>query len=126
MQNVSASVIPLPTTVRDLVRSKPATRTLHDMVEELYLRLYDNSRFHALNEAVYRSQAVEGSIDADDHEAARMTRELANEINSPVKNEKLATIVKSLRFVARRYNQSRKERRNTLGGTILPSTTIEE
>jgi hypothetical protein len=40
--------------------------------------------------------------------------------NSPLKREKLAPINQSLAVVLRRYHKSRKERRQTVGGKIVP------
>jgi hypothetical protein len=41
--------------------------------------------------------------------------------NHPLGREKLATISKALGVVLRRYHQSRKERRNMIGGQPVPA-----
>jgi hypothetical protein len=48
-----------------------------------------------------------------------MIRARATKENSPVAREKLATLVKSLGIVLRRYGLSRKERRQTVAGEIV-------
>ena len=83
--------------------------------------LCDDKDYIDLLTAIYDEQAVEGSLSADNVMAAQMIRERANKIDgSEVKDEKLATISKSLGVVLRRYGASRKERRQTVHGEIVP------
>jgi hypothetical protein len=69
-------------------------------------------RFRALLHAIYNPQAVEGSMIADDFEAARMIRENAAELNRPeLVSEKLTTIKQALGVVTRRCHADRASRR---------------
>ena len=66
---------------------------------------------------------MEGSLSADNIMAAEMIRAKAKKIDdsSELVGEKLATISKaSRRRPVRRYRSSRKERRQMLGGEIIP------
>ena len=95
-------------------------RTLNDQVEELHLILVENPQYRAYLRAVVDPQAVEGSLSTDNVMAAMMIRDRAKKVDSEVKDEKLATIILSLGVVLRRYGFSRKQRRNELGGKIVP------
>jgi hypothetical protein len=77
--------------------------------------------------AVYDEQAVEGSLAADNIEAARMIREKAKTIEDhSLAHEKLATISKSLGVVLRRYHLSRKERRQIVDGQVVPDNSSHD
>jgi hypothetical protein len=113
----------LPPSVADLIdqRKGDLRRTLNDHVEELHLILYEDEKYKALLYAVWDEQAVEGSLAADNIMAAGMIRELAEQRKRPeVRSQKLATIAKCLGVVLRRYQVSRKERRNMLHGEVVP------
>jgi hypothetical protein len=120
-QSKSLSV-PLPNTVVDLIKQRRGKfeKTLNDIVEELYLKLWENQQFKDFLDAVDDGAAVEGSIGCDDHEAARMLRDLARKEHSPVKDKPLASFKYALKIVMRRYNMSRKERKIALGGEPVP------
>jgi hypothetical protein len=114
---------PLPATTSQFLerRKLKAERTLNDHVETIHLKLYDDPTYHSFLEAVYDEQAVEGSLAADNIEAARMIREKASKDGDlVVTRQKYATISKSLSVVLRRYGASRKERRNMIGGEVVP------
>lgn len=122
----SKSLKPLPPSLPETVeefraRRKVVTKkTLNDTVEEYHLKLYDRDDYSRLLYAVYDEQAVEGSLAADNILAASMLREEARrDGNVELSREKLATIAKSLGVVLRRYGESRKERRNMVGGQIV-------
>lgn len=119
---------PLPEKIEDWERFLKTQRTLNDEVEALHRPLVGESpEYRRLLRAVYDEQAVEGSLAADNLEAARMIREKAKTIDgNEVADEKLATIAKSLNIVLRRYHSSRRERRNTLEGTIIPDNQSGE
>lgn len=107
-------------------RKKERTRTLNDEVESVYLALAKDEKFRAYIYATYDEQAVEGSLSADNVFAAQMIREKAKEMEiEEVASQKVATISKALGVVARRYGFSRKERRNMLGGEIVPDNGSE-
>jgi hypothetical protein len=115
---------PLPATKDELLAQRVGQmrRTLNDMVEDIHVALYDNEKYSAYLYAVYDEQAVEGSLAADNVMAATMVREHAKKSNNenPLAKEKLATISKALGVVLRRYEISRKERRNMIHGETVP------
>lgn len=117
----------LPETVTDFRehRKLKSDRTLNDMVEELHLLLYEDDTYHRFLYAVYDEQAVEGSLSADNIMASELIRERAEKLDKahPLTKEKLATISKALGVVLRRYNQSRKDRRDTVGGEKVVSSS---
>ena len=117
---------PLPAKVEDFIakRKISSAKTINDTVEELHLSLYNDKDlgqiYRDFLNAVYDEEAIEGSQDADDLEAARMIRTLAKERNMPmISNKKLTTIVKALNVGLRRYTESRAQRRNMLHGEIV-------
>lgn len=120
---------PLPATVREFMsfRKNKSKRTLNDQIEEIHLQLYEkNDRYKELLEAVWDSDAVEGSLAIDNVMAAEMIREQAIKTsNVEVSRRKLDTIVKCLGVVLRRYGFTRKERRNTIAGEVLPNSDNE-
>ena len=114
---------PLPSSVVDMQarRLMPFKRLLNDMVEELHTKCFELEKYRTYLDGVWDEQCVEGSLAADNFKAAEMIRDRAIKDNSPVKSEKLATIVKSLGIVLKRYGISRKERRQTVDGQIVPN-----
>lgn len=103
------------------LRKLKAQRTLNDQIEDIHIALLDNPAYMAFLEAVYDEQAVEGSLAADNIMAASVIRDKAAKMdNGALRNQKLATIAKALGVVLRRYGVSRKERRNMIGGEIVP------
>lgn len=119
----------LPDTVREFMahRKSDSKRTLNDQVEEIHLSLYEtDDKYTEFLYAVYDEQAVEGSLAADNIMAAEIIRKKANQLkNVEVSRQKLATIWKSLGVVLRRYGFSRKERRDTLHGEVVPNPNGE-
>ena len=114
---------PLPGSVVELQarRLMPIKRLLNDMVEELHTKCYESESYRSYHEGVWDEQCVEGSLAADNFKAAEAIRDRAKKDGSPVAHEKLATIVKSLGIVLKRYGLSRKERRQTVDGQLVPS-----
>jgi hypothetical protein len=114
---------PLPEDITDWVRYIKAERTLNDLVEDIHRVLVNESvEYRALLRATWDSHAVEGSCSMDNAVAVQMIRDKAKELgNYPeVAAEKLATINSALGVVLRRYKASRKQRRNMVGGQIVP------
>jgi hypothetical protein len=106
--------IALPSTVAAFMeqRKNPTQKNLNDHVESIHLVLYEDDEYRLFLDAVHNEQAVEGSLIADDFEAARMIRAKARDMgNGYIAALKLATIVKALQVVLRRYNATRKYRR---------------
>jgi hypothetical protein len=114
---------PLPTKIDEWERKIKSERTLNDYVEDIHRMLWDNdTEYRNFLEAVWDSDAVEGSLSIDNTMAAMMIRDKAREIDgNPVGKKKLDTIVKSLGVCLRRYENSRRERRNTVKGQRVPN-----
>ena len=66
---------PLPATLQDLMsrRNRIAPPNLNNKVELLYLDLYPDPKFQRYLDAVYASDAQEGSLYADDLLAAQIS-----------------------------------------------------
>jgi hypothetical protein len=80
------------------------------------LKLWENDQFKKYLYAVTDGEAVEGSLGCDDHEAARMLRELARKEQPAISTTPLASYKFALKVVMRRYQMSRKIRRISLHG----------
>lgn len=116
----------LPTTPDKFLelRKLKSKRTLNDQVEDVVVSLVSNERFNALIAAVYDEQAVEGSLSADNIMAAILIRDKAGKMGyDELGKEKLATISKCLGVVLRRYGLSRRERRDTVSGQMITSSS---
>jgi len=106
---------PLPANTVELSNSRKGEKVkiLHDEVESIHLKLFENQTYKDLLDAVYPEDAKEGSLIADDFELARMVRDYAVKANNHyVAKKKLDTIRKSLNVVLRRYDMDRKTRRD--------------
>lgn len=104
----------LPISAKGLHRKNLHHQTINDEVEVYFLPLYEeNEDFRGLLEAVYDSEAVEGSMRADDYDAATMLRQSAPE-GSRVAQANKETLRRALGVVLRRYNISRNERRGSI------------
>jgi len=114
---------PLPEKIEDWERHIKAERTLNDLVEDIHrILVNEDPKYRSYLRATYDAHAIEGSLAADNVLAAMIIREKAKEIGSnEVAEEKLAIINLALGVVLRRYNASRKQRRNTVGGQQVPS-----
>lgn len=113
---------PLPDVDRDMLaamRKLKAKRPLNDLVEDVFASLIEDKSFTRYLHAVWDSEAVEGSLAADNFYAAQRVREKAKALNSEVATYNLATIAHALVVVTRRYGFSRKERRYTVGGKFV-------
>jgi hypothetical protein len=104
-------------------RKVKTMRTLNDQIEEIHLKLYEtNPKYKDLLEAVWDSDAVEGSLSIDNTLAAQMLRQQAiDDHNADVSRRKLDTIVKCMGVVLRRYEFDRKTRRQTVHGERVPN-----
>lgn len=114
----------LPAKMEDWQRTLQGHRTINDHVEDVLEVLVNKSpEFRALLEAVWDTDAVEGSLSADNIIAAQMIRDAARKEDPehhPLAKRKLATLVRSLGVVLRRYDADRKTRRQTVDGKIVP------
>ena len=114
---------PLPAKLDDWQRKLKARRTLNDLVEDVHRILVEDPNYLRLLDAVYDDEAVEGSLAADNLEAAAMIRDRAVKLGmTELADKKKATIAKALGVVLKRYELSRTERRNTVDGKVVPST----
>jgi hypothetical protein len=113
----------LPQTVEELEALYKLAKepTLNDYVHSIHKALWKDPEYQKLLDAVHNEDAVEGSCDADDIFAAQRIRAHAVEHGiSEVATRKAHTIATALRVVMRRYGLSRKERRNMIGGEVVP------
>ena len=122
---IQARPQPLPAKIDTWVRKIKSTKMLNDYVEDAHRALWDdNPEYRTLLEAVWDSDAVEGSLAIDNTMAARLIREKAATMDgNPVGTKKLDTIVKSMGVILRRYEFSRNERRHTVEGQVIVPTT---
>jgi hypothetical protein len=128
-RNVNLREAPaLPEKIEDWQRQIGAERTLNDLVEDVHRILVNESpKYREYLRAVYDQHAVELSLAADNVFACIMIREKAKAIGSTeVADEKIGVINLALGVVLRRYKKSRKQRRNMLGGQIVPSNGDDE
>jgi hypothetical protein len=122
-QLIRPKAVPLPATVDEMIARRPlsANRTLNDYVDDIHKALWvdADSTYRELLDAVYDEDAVEGSLSIDNAKAAEVIRDYAKDPAHRipyVASKKLATIVKSLNVVLRRYKMSRKERAGQVAG----------
>jgi hypothetical protein len=125
---------PLPTEISDWEKARKVKveRTLNDNVEDIHLNLLNHGdvkrreKYKGLLDAVYDEDAVEGSLAADNFLVATMIRDYAREDNHDpyVANKKLATLIKALGVVLRRYGWSRSQRARTVGGELVPKADV--
>jgi hypothetical protein len=124
---IKAAPPALPAVLDDWVSRLKGKRTINDLVQDMHQTLLNSSEsdsYIAFLTAVYDEQAVEGSLAADNIEAARMIRDRARTVDgNSLQHEKLATIAKSLGIVLRRYHLSRKERRQQVNGQPVPGNS---
>lgn len=114
-------VRPVPARLEDWQRKLKTKRTLNDMAEDLHMGLVVDPEYLAWLDATSDAEAKEGSTKIDDVFAAKMIRDKAQALGiSAVADETLAAVKDALGVVLRRYGQSRKQRRNTLGGGFPP------
>lgn len=101
---------PLPARASDWVRKVKDRRSINDRVEELHLELANDDNYLRWLLAVDDEQSIEGRVDLDRAEAARMIRDLAKTRGNPVANEKILTIRRAIGVVMGRYGESQRER----------------
>ena len=121
--------IPLPRTSEEMIarRVLKRRRTLNDFVEDVHLQLWEVSKeYMDYLDAVYDTEAVEGSRAADDLKAAECIRVYArkNEIKE-IADKKLATLVKALGVVLSKYCSTRRQRAKTLRGELVDNGEAE-
>lgn len=87
-------------------------RSINDLVEEIIVKLWDNDAdFMRYIDAIYDSQAVEGSLVEDDTMAAQLIRNVAKKDgNGAVADQNLHTIKLAMRVGLRRFDVDRPTR----------------
>jgi hypothetical protein len=116
--------VPLPATRESLVAqyALKRKRNINDYVEDILLKLWPDQNFMKYLDPIYDSQAVEGSLAADDLFAAQIIRQYATDNNSPlVANQNVTTIIKAMKVAQRRYKIGRQQREET--AELLTETT---
>jgi hypothetical protein len=110
-----APVHHLPASSADLPRKSLAPKSLIDQVDELFGKIWDESaEFRSLQEALFDSDAVEGSLKADDYKGALFMRDWVAE-GHPVKEQKMESLARALRYARKRWGISRTTRLQQLG-----------
>jgi len=103
--------------VEEPLSCEPHTIPLNEQVEILHIILWADEHYKQWLQAVWDSDAIEGKVYLDHAEGARMIREQAKIHNmTDITKQKLATIIKALRVVLRRYGIDPKTRK----ANILP------
>lgn len=118
---------PLPATQQELLSGKllKVGRNLNDEVDDVHVTLWAKPEYRALHDAVYDEEAIEGSLMADNLEAAGMMRAFvtgtdAHAVRYPrIAKAKKATIAKALGYVTKRYGQNRNQRRKMVHGEVV-------
>ncbi len=117
--------VPLPKDKTALLAQRKVMRirTLNDYVDDILAKLWGvSSIFMRFLDAVDDAGSVEGSLAIDNVKAAECIRDYARNNDIPyVAEQRLASIVRSLNVVLKRYRMSRKERAVTVDGTIVPN-----
>ena len=102
-------------TSSELPRKSLAPKSLIDQVDELFGKLWDESEeFRSLQEALFDSDAVEGSLRADDYRGALVMRDWVAD-GHPVKEQKMESLARALRYARKRWGISRTTRLQQLG-----------
>jgi len=105
---------PLPETRTDLLAQYKLRRrrSINDLVEEVIVKLWDNDeKFMKYVEAIYDSQAIEGSMDDDDVMAALIIRDTAKrDKHVEVADQNVHTIKLAMRVALRRFDLGRGQR----------------
>jgi len=116
---------PVPRIVEEWVRK--STRTLNDAVESYHIKLLGDPEYCRFLDATVDSEAVEGSLSADNYRAADALKKSALAAGDDfVGKSNLASITKALSVVLKYYNMSRKQRRNMIGGKSVPGDDNNE
>ena len=121
---------PLPADIDDWVRVIKHERNFNDFVEDIHRVLVKESEdYRKLLRATYDQHAVTGSLSFDNCKACEMIKEKAgpDKLNIPEVAKELEAIINmALGVVLRRYNASRKQRRNELHGEMVPPDNNSE
>ena len=111
---MNTNIIPLPDNALDfaLAYTLKRTSTLNDQVEQLVRKLIADAEFRKFIDAVSDEDSQEGKMYLDDVAAAMMLRAFAKDNGEPVlvMDAKLATLIRSLKVVLRRFNAGRDQR----------------
>lgn len=142
MNALKKTAPPLPASMEELLSQYQLKEApnINDAVRDIFFVLIKQSGFKTTDSdgdptfwgylaAVRNDQAEEGSVSADNVMAAQMIRVYARDEKHPVELVaplRLHTITKALDVVTRRYNMSRKQRKNMIGGQPVEPDPIAE
>jgi hypothetical protein len=114
----------VPANLDDWTRQIKQKQTINDLVEAVIRALMKSDAAESLADflsPLWDEEAIEGSLAADNLEAANMVREFARKHGefADLASKKKATIGKSIRVVMRRYKLGAQERRQIVGGEVV-------
>jgi len=119
----------LPQTREDLLAQYKLKRrrSINDLVEEVIVKLWDNNEeFMKYVNAIYDSEAVEGSMDDDDVMAALIIRDTAKQDKHiEVADRNIHTIKLAMRVALKRFDVGRGQRFNLALPAPTPSSSPE-
>lgn len=93
------------------VRITKSQPSINDTVERYHIQQMADENYVRLWDATTNAEATEGLMILDDGEAAKRIREAMVRDNNPFSGATLATIIRSLGVVLRRYGMAREQRR---------------
>jgi hypothetical protein len=123
-KTLSQYVSRVPANLDDWQRKIKEKQNLNDLVETCIRAIMKTDLAELLSaflSPLYDEETIEGSLAADNLEAANLVREYAkaNKPFADLAGKKKATIGKAIRVVMRRYHLGARERRQTVGGEIV-------
>lgn len=124
-ENAKAVVTPLPTSLDGWVLKSGLKKTLNDEVQVIHERLLADPKlsdqYVVTLTPVSDEDSPEGWLADDEIKSANMIRDYARVNKYPrVASQTLKAIRTALNVVLRKYGLSRKQRRFTVDGTIVP------
>jgi hypothetical protein len=121
---------PLPQTKADLLAGYKLKRkrSINDLVEEIVVKLWDqDDDFMKYVDAIYDSDAVEGSLAEDDTIASQIIRNYAGKHNHvEVAGKNLHTIKLAMKVALRRFGVDRPEREEKAVQLLPPTSPPSE
>lgn len=110
-------VAPTSSSALAMQRKGDVKKSLNDLVEGIYVQMWDFDWFRNLNIANNNESTVEGSIAIDDALASKAVKDFAANdptgLLAPVTNAKLIDVQRAIKVARRRYGIARQVRGNT-------------
>jgi hypothetical protein len=112
----------VPANFNDWQRTLKSDPQLNDQVEALMPEMVKQQLFRTYINGTTDDDCVEGSMAIDNAKAAEMIRDYVRkqDVSHPLATKKLSVLSKALNVVMKRYNYSRKQRRQMVGGQMVP------